>query len=144
MVAVVLVVAAGCGDGGGGVGDGAQSACKSLRLEDCADIPWIMTPREIGPVFYDGILAACHRAGFSPKIVQEAVMSTLIGLVSTGIGAGLVTEGFAVIKRPHMVYIPVKTDLPLLPVAAAWKKKSINPVVQRFLDLLVMPSANKA
>ncbi len=113
-----------------------QSKLPSITLSGCAEMPLILPPRYIGPIFYDGIISACNRAGFSPNIVQEAIMSTLIGLVSAGVGAGFVAEGFSVIKRPNVVYIPVDGDLPTLPVAAAWQPDVVNPAVNRFLDIL--------
>lgn len=109
----------------------------TICLSACADLPFILPPRHIGPTFYDGIISACNRAGFTPNIVQEAApMSTAIGLISSGIGVGFVTEDFSVIKRPGVNFLKVKNRLPSITTALAWRKDANNPLVQHFVESL--------
>jgi DNA-binding transcriptional LysR family regulator len=107
-------------------------------LSECAHLPFLLAPRHIGPAFYDRIIAACQRAGFSPHVVQEATpMSTLIGLAAAGIGTGFVAECLSVIKRPGVRYVRLRgSEAPMLPVAAAWRKDSDNPAVAPFLTVV--------
>lgn len=108
----------------------------AIRLSECRDMPFLMAPRRIGPTFYDGIIAACRVAGFSPKVVQEAApMSTLIGLVATGLGAGFIAEPLSVIKRPGVAFVRVEGELPALPVSVAWRADNGSPAVRRFVEL---------
>ncbi len=58
------------------------------KLIDLADIKWIMLPRSASSAFYDSFVAACERAGFSPKIGYETQSSAVaMSLVSAGLGA---------------------------------------------------------
>ncbi|KAB7614522.1 LysR family transcriptional regulator [Amylibacter sp. SFDW26] len=106
-----------------------------IKLSDCKDLPFILPPREIGPVFYDGLIAAFTNAGISPNIVQKAApMSMLIGLASAGIGAGFVAECLSVVKMPGVTFLPVEDDLPKLPIAVAWNKDTENPAITHFVE----------
>jgi len=88
-------------------------------------------------VFYDGVIAAFKDAGVSPRVVQEAApMSTVIGLVSAGIGAGLVTEGLFAINREGVSFAEVKESLPQLPIAIAWRRNSENALIKNFVDCI--------
>ncbi len=118
--------------------DWPQAKQSSIRLADSADMPFLMAPREIGPVFHDGIVAACRQAGFNPNVVQEAApMSMLIGLASAGLGAGFVCECLSVVQRPGVSFLPVEDKLPTMPVAMAWRRDNPNPAVKHFLETAV-------
>lgn len=69
---------------------------RPLALSELAGEAFILYRRHAGPGLYDAILAACHRAGFSPTIAQEAprVLSTL-NLVAAGLGVTLVPASLA-------------------------------------------------
>ena len=45
---------------------------KRLELAALAGEPFLLVPRHLGPGFYDQIIGLCARAGFTPKLVQEA------------------------------------------------------------------------
>ncbi len=125
--------------------DWPQAKEPSVRLGDCATMPFLMAPREIGPVFHDRIVAACRQAGFSPNVVQEAApMSMLIGLASAGLGAGLVCECLSVVKPPGVSFLPVEDDLPALPIAVAWRRDNPNPAMKHFLEMAMEAGAEPA
>lgn len=64
---------------------------SGLRLRDLASTPLVMFPRAHNPGFYDKILTACSRAGFTPQIAEEVwPRANGIGLVRAGIGATFV------------------------------------------------------
>jgi len=115
----------------------------TVKLSQCKELPFILPPREIGPVFYDGIIAAFTQTGFSPNIVQKAApMSMLIGLVSAGIGAGFVAECLSVVKLPGVAFLRVENDLPKMPIAVAWHKNTTNPAVNHFVETALSTDLN--
>jgi DNA-binding transcriptional LysR family regulator len=63
----------------------------ALPLKDLAGETFIPYARQQGPALYDAMVAACLKAGFSPRLGQEAprVISAL-GLVAAGLGIALV------------------------------------------------------
>jgi DNA-binding transcriptional LysR family regulator len=55
---------------------------RRIPLGDLADQTFILYRRPTGPGLYDSIIAACHAAGFSPRIGQEAPrMASTLSLV---------------------------------------------------------------
>jgi DNA-binding transcriptional LysR family regulator len=63
----------------------------ALSLCALAGETFIAYARDQGPALYEAMAAACLRAGFSPRLGQEAPrISTALGLVATGFGVTLV------------------------------------------------------
>jgi DNA-binding transcriptional LysR family regulator len=68
---------------------GSEDAAMSLRA--LAGETFIPYARNQGPALYEAMAAACLRAGFSPRLGQEAPrISTALSLVATGFGVTLV------------------------------------------------------
>jgi DNA-binding transcriptional LysR family regulator len=113
-------------------GDGMGVALKRLAGET-----FIVYRRHSGPGLYDAIIAACHAAGFSPLVGQEAprIVSTL-NLVAAGLGLSLVP---ASLQRMHMdgvTYRPLAgTPRPRAPLHLASRRGDASPVLRRFLAL---------
>ncbi len=108
----------------------------SIRLADLAGDPWIMFPRDSSTAIYDRIMATCERAGFAPKVVQEAgPVPTRLGLVASGFGVHLVHKAWEIMRYPGIVYIPVH---PTATIAHAcyWRKADRNPILHVFLDVV--------
>jgi DNA-binding transcriptional LysR family regulator len=62
----------------------------SLNLRALRKEPFVSFPRQIGPEFYDALLADCGDAGFVPNIVQEATQwHSVISFVEAGMGVAL-------------------------------------------------------
>jgi DNA-binding transcriptional LysR family regulator len=109
-----------------------------VPLEKLAQEPFLICPRSSGPFLYDQIILACHRAGFSPTVVQEVTfMTTIIGLVAAGIGCGLVTRSLQVIRRPGVTFRPLAGKHKLqIATALAWRDGGISPVAGRMLQVV--------
>ncbi|WP_367352856.1 LysR family transcriptional regulator [Achromobacter animicus] len=53
-------------------------------------------------------LALCHKAGFSPRISQEAIqVQTLVSLVASGLGVALVPGVTRAYSTPHVAFVPL-------------------------------------
>lgn len=62
-----------------------------MPMRALAGETFIPYARDQGPALYDAMAAACLRAGFSPRLGQEAPrISTALSLVATGFGVTLV------------------------------------------------------
>jgi DNA-binding transcriptional LysR family regulator len=97
--------------------------------------PFVMFPREPGTLFHDLIMDFCRRAGFVPRVAQEASQThAVIGLVSAGLGVGLVPQSSRVIGMRGVVYRPVTRDAPVARTALAWRAKDDSPLVRAFLE----------
>ena len=112
-------------------GAGAPIALKTLAGE-----AFICSPRHVAPRLYDAIIGACAAAGFSPRIVQEAIqMQTIISLVSAGMGVALVPESIMSLKRPGVIYRRVRGARPLLEIGLAWRDDNPSAVLGNFVAL---------
>jgi len=68
----------------------------ALKLRDLADTPFVLFPRTLNSGFYDRILAACARAGVTPRIAEEVwPRANGIGLVRAGLGVTFITPSEA-------------------------------------------------
>ena len=102
-----------------------------------ADEPFVIFPRRTGPGLYDTILGLCQRAGFSPRVVQEAEqMQTIVSLVAAEIGVALVPASIARSLRDGVAYLELEATDARATLAACWRLDTENPAVAAFLDLL--------
>ena len=86
----------------------AQSARQSVPLQTLADDAFILYPRSNGRALFDLIVAACQKAGFSPKILQVAPqLTSVVNLVATGIGISIVPASMAQVATAGVVYRPL-------------------------------------
>ena len=107
-----------------------------IALKTLAGDPFICSPRHVAPRLYDAIIGACAAAGFSPRIVQEAIqMQTIISLVSAGMGVALVPESIMSLKRPGVVYRRLRGARPLLEIGLAWREDNPSAVLRHFVAL---------
>jgi DNA-binding transcriptional LysR family regulator len=107
---------------------------RSIPLAALADESFILYKRVEGPTVQDRIIGYCMSAGFTPRIVQEAIdVQTMVALVAAGLGVSLLiaptppTDG-------AVVYVPLAEDLPLWEMAIAWSSDNRSPVLARFLN----------
>jgi DNA-binding transcriptional LysR family regulator len=108
-----------------------------LALASLADEAFVGFPRVIAPEMYDDMIASCRRAGFSPRIVQEAAgWHTLASLVSAGVGVGVVPRSIAEFQQPGVVYRSVRALDVEMSLAAVWKRSERSPVRERFVAAL--------
>jgi DNA-binding transcriptional LysR family regulator len=80
-----------------------------ISIAILAGEPFVMHPREAGTSAHDQVLGLCQRAGFIPRVVQEArETSTIVGLVATGLGVGIVPASLRNIKVKGVRYRPLQ------------------------------------
>jgi len=113
------------------------AARARIALGDLADEPFALFPRTAGLALYDDIIARCRSAGFSPRVVQEAVgWHTLAALVGAGVGVSFVPRSLTRVERPDVVYRPVRDLSVEMTISAVWKKGERSPVRDRFVTAL--------
>lgn len=106
-----------------------------LALNKLAESPFILIPRSMAPGLYDDIVSFCRRAGFSPRVEQEAVqMQTIVSLVSVGLGVALIPASLRHLGRTGVIYRTLKEASPLIETVLAWRRSDHRPTLQRFLE----------
>jgi len=112
-------------------------ASSPLTLARFADQPFISFPRQAAPRLHDAVTGACSEAGFSQRVVQEAIqMQTIISLVSAGMGVALVPESLTSLQRPGVVYRKLRgRRKAALEIGLAWRRDNPSAVLGRFVAL---------
>jgi DNA-binding transcriptional LysR family regulator len=106
-------------------------APRSLAAE-----PFVCFPRHLGPGLFDEITALCRRAGFDPRIEQEAVqMQTIVGLVAAGCGVAIVPASVAGLHRPDVVFPRLSPTTRLVNLALARRTGRESAVIDNFVAL---------
>lgn len=99
--------------------------------------PFILFPRNEGTPFYDQILSFCHRAGFSPKVVQEASqMQTILSLVAAGMGVALIPASVRSLHSAGVIYKALRERSPKTGIVVAWRREDSFPALSEFLDVV--------
>lgn len=105
-----------------------------LPLAAIAGEELILFPRDIGPGLYDNVLSACHRAGFSPRLGQEASqIASIIPLVAAGFGVAVVPRSVGSIRGEGTIYRTIAGAAPHAPIALAFRNDDRSPLVAAFL-----------
>lgn len=109
----------------------------ALRLQALAGETFVAYARQHGPAIHAAVLAACHRAGFEPRLGQEAPrVTTALGLVAAGLGVSLVPASMRHLAMQGVGY----RDLagpggPTVALTLAVRRGDASPVVGRFVAL---------
>ena len=111
-------------------------ALRKVPAQRLAREAFVMFPRQPGLVNHDLVMGFCLRAGFTPRVAQEANQThTVVGLVSAGIGVALVPESTQRIGLAGVVYRPLRERTPLSRTAVAWRRGESSPTLLAFLDV---------
>ena len=94
----------------------------------------ILYRRRTGQGLYDAIIAACHGAGFSPNIEQEAPrLLTTLSLVAAGLGVSVVPASLMRMQVEGIVYRPL-APAPRAPLFCAHREGVLAGPTARLLD----------
>lgn len=107
-----------------------------LSLRDLRDLPFVLYSPTLGSGLRTQTLELCEHAGFTPRIAQEVhEMPTLIGLISAGLGVGLVAASMQRAQLPLVAYRPLRDRGAQTDVLLAWRKADASPPLHNFIAL---------
>jgi DNA-binding transcriptional LysR family regulator len=121
------------------------SRLASAPLKAFAKETFVLFAREINPSNYDSVIAACHRAGFSPKLGQEAPqIVSAVPMVAAGLGVSIVPQSIGRIHAAGVVCLPIDGDAPRALISLAHRRNDRSAAVQNFVAvaLRVMRAAS--
>jgi DNA-binding transcriptional LysR family regulator len=118
-----------------GSGGGQDAA---LPLRSLAGETFIAYAREQGPALYEAMVAACLRAGFSPRLGQEAPrISTALSLVATGFGVTLVPASMRRMALEGVTYWDLEgADEAKAFLSLAARRDDASATVRQFVALV--------
>ncbi|PJI84376.1 LysR family transcriptional regulator [Yoonia maricola] len=87
--------------------------------------------------FYDYLIPLCRRAGFMPRIVQEAFNTAgILGLVSCGMGVTVLTESVCLGHGPGLMVVPIEDLTERLITSAIWRRDHVVGPTGHFVNYL--------
>lgn len=99
---------------------------------------FIFVSRSVSKVFHDRVLGLCLRAGFTPRVVQEAnEILTILHLVRAGLGVSLVPRSATRLKVPGVRFHELGWKEPLWRIGVAWNRSSEKlSLVSSFVEVV--------
>ncbi|MFI0471867.1 LysR family transcriptional regulator [Halomonas sp. HMF6819] len=123
---------------------------EPVDLGHFAESDFVFTPRALGPGYHHQLMALCQAAGFTPNIQQEAAqLTTLLGLVASGLGVALVPASIARSLRLDGVVFRALAPLPGRPDASLalnvnWHRENTSPLIEDFIARLASQTRDEA
>ena len=109
---------------------------KNLKLADLAEEPFIF-PRQSMSVFRSHLLDLCRKAGFTPKIAQEADNAMgIIGLVAAGVGVAFTPETGRIFEAMGIELRALPPDVPMFELHAISRRNNTSTLLPAFLTIL--------
>jgi DNA-binding transcriptional LysR family regulator len=106
-----------------------------VAMRQLAGEGFVMAPRDIAPGLHDIVALLAARAGFSPRIAQEAIqMQTVVSLVSSGLGVAVVPASVANLGRRGVAYRDIADAHPRLDLWLAWRRGSLGAAGREFVQ----------
>lgn len=113
----------------------------ALGVRALAEEPFVMVPANLARGLSDVVLGVCARAGFVPRIAQEAVqMQTVVSLVSSGLGVAIVPASLLNLRRSGVVYRPVRDRHTRIELRLAWRRDARSVPLARFVEIAKLKS----
>lgn len=110
---------------------------SEVRVRELASEPFIMFQRNRGCGLYDQAIAVCQRAGFSPRVIQEAdEMQVMLGFVAAELGIALLSASVQHFQRPGVVYRLLQPSTPKVALAIAWRREQPSAVLHAFIEVV--------
>jgi len=117
--------------------DHALAAKRQVRAHDLADVGLIVHAADHRSVMYDVVLRLLREAGVDPHIRHEVgETSTLLTLVSGGLGAAVVPEPVTALALEGVTYRPLVQPTASVELAVAHRADRAEPHLLRTAELI--------
>ncbi|MFC9360431.1 LysR family transcriptional regulator [Rhodococcus sp. NPDC057014] len=84
---------------------------------------------------HDVLLSTCAQVGFVPTIRQQvAETATLVAVVAAGLGVAVAPESVRHLRMNGVTYRPLRSPKTAVPLALAYHKDAVGPLIRRYLD----------
>jgi DNA-binding transcriptional LysR family regulator len=115
--------------------DHALANLPFVRLVQLKEEGFILTARENAPSYRSWLARLCHRAGFTPKVVQEVDRArTAVQYVAAGFGISIFGEHICRQPAPGVKFLPLRPAAEKIRYGVAWRKEPSEPLVIRFIE----------
>lgn len=109
----------------------------SIRVAELANEDFVHGSSKDWQHFYDYLIPLCRRAGFAPRIVQEAYNTAgILGLVACGMGVTVLTDQVCAALGPGLAAVPLDDVPERLVTSAIWRSDRLIGPARHFVDYL--------
>jgi DNA-binding transcriptional LysR family regulator len=106
-----------------------------VRLGQLKGEGFILVSRENAPSYRSWLARLCHKAGFTPKVVQEVDRArTSVQYVAAGFGISIFGEHICRQPAPGVKFIPLRPAAQKIRYGVAWRNEPSAPLVHRFIE----------
>ena len=107
-----------------------------LRLKDLAKMFFIGLSETSFPGYRRWLDAACRKAGFTPRVLQDVeIQPTIFQSVGAGLGIALVPEQLKKLAHPNVVFRPI-TPKVMTESCIAWRGENGSAALHAYLDIV--------
>jgi DNA-binding transcriptional LysR family regulator len=112
------------------------SFVSPISMVELVDQPFVGVDPLVNCGMREHLMTLCGTAGFTPQIQQEAhELTTVLGLVSAGLGVAILPECYNCIAMPGVCSRPIAAAEAQSWLMIAMRNSSVRPLPQRFLDV---------
>lgn len=105
---------------------------ESIFLRDLTDETFIMTPKSIGPLYYETFMSVFQDANITPKItIQASDLQTVMALVAGGMGITLTPSPIQ--SYPGIIKRRVEDIQLTIQPYLAWRKDNNSVILEKYL-----------
>ena len=113
-----------------------SSALPEVPLGALGSDNLFLFPEPVYPLLHRDILAACARAGFGPKSVQDKDSpQKALWLVGAGLGVTFVGASFVETQTQGVVFRPVADFALYIDISIAWHRNNTSAILAEFVEL---------
>lgn len=110
---------------------------EQIPLSTISDSPLVMASRDVSPVYFDSIVAACRKHGLTPRILHEVrSISSQLAFVSCGQGVALVPGSMKRLAPENVRVVPLIEDISIVTTAVAWPANKHAPMTDLAVNVL--------
>lgn len=112
------------------------AGAPNIALADLSAERFVTFPSARGSAVRDATMRACYHAGFTPSITQETPDTyNLLTLVAAEVGIAIVVGSARSITMEHVVFRPIRDEVPAMDIALAWRAGQVSPALRAVLDI---------
>jgi len=109
---------------------------KRVPVAALANEDFVMFPRQRSPYFHDSLTDLCRRAGFVPRITQEAAdWQVLASLVAAGLGVSIAPMSVRQMPREGVRCVPLTSAEPIAELALLCHKQRVSGTTSSFIAI---------
>ena len=116
--------------------DHALARQRTVPLKAFSNEPFVFFPRSHGTSLYDQMFALCRRAGFTPRVAQEArANATILGLVAVGLGVSILPTSLRGIALANIACRPLSPAGAPTSMWLVHRRHDQSPIAETFVTL---------